>query len=121
MQKKALIVDDSKIARRALRNCLPENWPYEIIEAGGGAEGLELCAEHRPEVMFLDLTMPEIDGLEVLERLRHELIRPIVIMVSADIQPTSRSLAMLRGAFEFLNKPTSRDEIAHVLDLAGLL
>lgn len=119
MARKALIVDDSRLARRNLRRCLPEAWPYEIIEAESGAEGLALVAEHQPEIMFLDLTMPEMDGIEVLSRLRALPVRPVVIVVSADIQPTSRAIAMLRGAFEFLNKPPVPEEIVRVLTLAG--
>ena len=121
MPKIALIVDDSRTARTWLRRCLPEGWPYEVIEATGGVEGLAACAEHKPEIMFLDLTMPDIDGLEVLERLRKQPHRPVVIVVSADVQPTSKSIAMLRGAFEFIGKPANADEIARVLTLAGFL
>ncbi|MBD3241882.1 MAG: response regulator [Chitinivibrionales bacterium] len=122
MQRTALIVDDSRIARRMLRKSLPPEWAVSVLEATNGREGLELCEQHDIEVMFLDLTMPEVDGMAVLDKIKHLAGRPkVTLIVSADVQPESKALALFKGAFEFIAKPASTETLRAALSRAGVL
>lgn len=80
---KTLVVDDEPLARRNLRVLLEADPEVELIgEASGGAEALALISEHSPDLVFLDVQMPELDGFGVLERLEAEKL-PVVIFVTA--------------------------------------
>lgn len=80
---KTLVVDDEPLARRNLRVLLEADPEVELVgEASGGAEALALISEHSPDLVFLDVQMPEIDGFGVLERLEAEKL-PVVIFVTA--------------------------------------
>ena len=80
---KTLVVDDEPLARRNLRVLLEADPEVELVaEAPGGAEALALISEHSPDLVFLDVQMPEMDGFGVLERLEAEKL-PVVIFVTA--------------------------------------
>jgi two-component system LytT family response regulator len=80
---KTLVVDDEPLARRNLRVLLEADPEVELVgEASGGAEALALISEHSPDLVFLDVQMPEMDGFGVLERLEAEQL-PVVIFVTA--------------------------------------
>jgi two-component system LytT family response regulator len=80
---RALVVDDEPLARRNLRVLLEADPEVELVgEASGGAEALALISEHSPDLVFLDVQMPEMDGFGVLERLEAEQL-PVVIFVTA--------------------------------------
>lgn len=80
---RALVVDDEPLARRNLRVLLEADPEVELVgEASGGAEALALISEHSPDLIFLDVQMPEMDGFDVLERLEAEQL-PVVIFVTA--------------------------------------
>src|SRR5215208_1413432 len=100
-----LIVDDSPLARKMLRRSLPPTWDISITEAGNGREALTAYRLRKADVMFLDLTMPEMDGFELLEALRAEDLNCLVIVVSADVQPQARERALKLGAVAFVEKP----------------
>jgi len=71
--------------------------------------------------MFLDLTMPELDGIGVLRTLREERLKSMVIVISADIQPESQKLVDSLGAIAFINKPLDPEKLQHVLKENGLI
>jgi len=85
-----LVVDDSALARKILINSLPSGWDVEITQATNGVEALKWYHEGKASVMFLDLTMPEMDGFQVLAQLRQEGRDAFVIVVSADVQAGAR-------------------------------
>ncbi len=70
MTKKLLIVDDSPIARKIMKKILPKEDGFEIFEATNGLEGLNKFKEIRPDITFMDLTMPVMDGVEALEEIK---------------------------------------------------
>ena len=70
MVRKILIVDDSPISRKMLKSCLPKDDGSEIHEAGDGRAGLEKFKEIAPDITFLDLTMPVMDGAQALEEMK---------------------------------------------------
>src|SRR6202012_2634592 len=81
-----LVVDDSALARKVLTKSLPEDWDVEVSYATNGVEALEQYRAGKASVMFLDLTMPDMNGYEVLEILKQEELNTFVIVVSADVQ-----------------------------------
>lgn len=121
MPLSVLVVDDSPIARKMLIRSLPTNWDIEITQAGGGAEALAAYRSGKVDVMFLDLTMPEIDGYQVLETLRSEDMNCLVIVVSADIQPEAVDRVLAMGAIAFIKKPVDATRIEEVLRQYGVI
>ncbi|MCB6183568.1 response regulator [Leeia sp. TBRC 13508] len=115
-----LVVDDSPMARKMLIKALPEGWDISISQAGNGLEALAAYREGKAEIMFLDLTMPELDGFGVLEELRKEGMNSFVIVVSADIQPIAQERVKQLGAIAFLKKPVNPNEVLSVLKQYGV-
>lgn len=105
-----LIVDDAAFSRRMLRKYLQADG-YEVLEAGNGKEGLEIVRERKPDCVLTDLLMPDVDGFQFLENLQKEGLTTPTIIISADIQDTSREQGMKMGAIAFLNKPPKEDEV----------
>ena len=107
MKAKILLVDDSGLARRAVRQML-ETAGYDVAEAEDGMSGLERYFLEKPDLVLLDLVMRGMNGLDVLNKL-HQLDAAVrVIVVSADVQDSSREMAASAGASGFLNKPVDR-------------
>ncbi len=116
-----LIVDDSPMARKMLMKALPGHWQVSVAQAGNGREALEAYRTGRVDVMFLDLTMPDMDGYQVLETLQKEDLNCFVIVVSADIQPQARERVARLGAAAFIRKPVNTTELAAVLREYGFV
>jgi two-component system, chemotaxis family, chemotaxis protein CheY len=115
VKKKILIVDDSAMSRRMLRRIV-ESVGYEAVEAEDGAAGLEKYFLEKPDLVFLDLTMKDMYGLDVLGKL-HELDPEArVIIASADIQDTTREMVAAAGANAFINKPFSPEKVLKALE-----
>ncbi len=112
---KILIVDDSALSRRMLHTIL-EGSGHTVVEAGDGLSGLERFSIERPDLCFLDLTMPGMDGFEVLDKLLKVDPEARVIMASADIQQSSREMAEAGGAKGFINKPLVADHVLQIVD-----
>lgn len=115
-----LVVDDSPMARKMLIKALPASWDVEISQAGNGVEALEAYRAGKADVMFLDLTMPVLDGYGVLEALQQENLNSFVIVVSADIQPIAQERVHQLGAIAFVKKPVVPEEILSVLKKYGV-
>ena len=115
-----LVVDDSNLARKLLINSLPSGWEIEISQATNGIEALELHRRGKAEVMFLDLTMPVLDGFGVLSQLRQSGLDAFVVVVSADVQSGAVERAMQLGAAAFLAKPVNPAALLEVLKEFGL-
>lgn len=108
MRIRTLIVDDEAVARRGLRTLLTEEEGYEVVgECGSGEEALEAIRERRPDVVLLDVRMPDLDGFEVLSRLGPDET-PAVVFVTAY---GDRALDAFRvDAVDYLLKPFDRAE-----------
>lgn len=115
-----LVVDDSPMARKMLIKSLPSTWDVEITQAVNGKEALDAYRAGKADVMFLDLTMPVMDGYEVLENLQKEGLNSFVIVVSADIQPLAQERVKKLGAMAFIKKPVNPDLIESVLKQYGI-
>ena len=116
-----LVVDDSPIARNMLIRALPPAWDVEIAQAQNGIEALERYRAGNVDVMFLDLTMPDMDGYQVLETLRREDLNCLVIVVSADVQEQAKARVKSLGAIAFIQKPVTSDGLAEVLRTYGVI
>jgi two-component system chemotaxis response regulator CheY len=105
--KKILLVDDSGLARRSARLIL-ESAGYVVAEAYEGLVALERYFLDKPDLVLLDLVMKGMSGLDVLKTLTEMDADARVIVVSADVQDSSRQLVEEGGAAGFLNKPVDR-------------
>lgn len=110
MSAKILIVDDSGMARRGTRRIL-EGAGYEVVEAEDGLGALEQFFVQKPALVVLDLVMKGMYGHDVLTRLREMDAAARVIVVTADVQHSSRHLVEASGAAGFLTKPVNADEL----------
>jgi two-component system chemotaxis response regulator CheY len=118
MNNRILIVDDSPIARKMLKSCLPKDQGFEYHEAGDGKEGFEKYLELNPDVTFMDLTMPVMTGYESIEKIIEFDKNAIIIVVTADVQMKAIKTVMDSGAFMVLRKPLEKEEINMALDKA---
>ena len=110
MNARILIVDDSGLARRNTRRIL-EAAGHEVIEAEDGMTAIEQYFVQKPAVVVLDLVMKGMYGLDVLAKLKEMDPQACVIVVSADVQTSSRDLVAHAGATAFLNKPVQSAEL----------
>jgi two-component system chemotaxis response regulator CheY len=104
MSFKIMVVDDSAMSRRSLKRVLESNG-YAVIEAEDGISALETYHLERPDLVMLDMLMRGMYGLEVLAKLREIDADVRVVVVSADIQNSTREMAKEGGALAFVNKP----------------
>ncbi len=116
-----LICDDSSMAQRQIKKNLPEDWAVDISYASDGQEALEYIRAGKGEVVFLDLTMPVMNGYDVLAQLRQEKQKCVVFVVSADIQPQAADRVKNMGALEFFRKPIDSGVLLEKLRLHGLI
>lgn len=115
MNKRILIIDDSAMSRRILGRIV-ESAGHTVIEAEDGAGGLEQFFLEKPDLVFLDLTMKDMYGLDVLGKIREIDPDARVIIASADIQDQTRDLVEEARANGFVNKPLSPDKVLGVLE-----
>lgn len=115
MITKILIVDDSPISRKMLKSCIPKDRGYELFEAGDGLAGVEAFKKVQPDVTFMDLTMPVMDGASATEAIRKHDPNARVIVCTADIQVKSISTVMSLGALMVVKKPPTKETIEDAL------
>lgn len=116
-----LIVDDSAFSRRMINRAIPESWDVSVLEADDGTSALSMCESHDFDYIFLDLTMPDMDGLEVMKQLNEKKYPAKVIVISADIQQPVREEAEELGALTFIPKPISEEMVASFLREKGVI
>jgi two-component system response regulator AtoC len=105
-----LIVDDERLVRWSLRQKYQE-WGFNVLEADTGAAGLRIAQSSDPGLVLLDVRLPDLSGLEVLERLKESGDGRGVIMITADPQLDDVKTAIKLGAFDFIGKPIDFDEL----------
>ena len=121
MTRPVLVTDDSLFARKQIIRALPEGWDISITQASNGREALAAFDEGLAGFMFLDLTMPEMDGFEVLQTLHDRGAEHRTVVVSADIQEGARQRVDDLGALGFLRKPVQAEEVEALLRDLGEL
>ena len=113
---KILIVDDSRTSRKILKGIL-EDAGYEVIgEATNGQEGYERYVELKPDIVTLDITMPVLDGIEALKKIKGDYPDAKAVMVPAAGQKTKMVEAVQNGANEFVPKPFEPELLKSIID-----
>jgi two-component system, NtrC family, response regulator AtoC len=107
---KIMIVDDERLVRWSLRQKC-EEWGYHVIEAESGEPGLRLAQRESPDLVLLDVRMPDLTGIEVLDQLKKNGDARAVIMITADPQLDDVKAALKLGAYDFVGKPVDFDEL----------
>jgi len=115
-----LVVDDSATIRAVLGKMLLQNG-HVVLDAAGGEAGLELARQHVPDLIFLDVVMPGLNGFAVLRALRHDARTQgiPVIMISGNPQATEQFYVQRFGADDFMKKPFGRGDV--FARIAGLV
>lgn len=113
---RVLIVDDSLLQRKVLSGIV-EDEGYEVQTASNGREGLDFIIATPPDCMILDMLMPEVDGLQVLEALHSRNITLPIVVITADLQETVKTRCLELGARYFLNKPAKQEDVRATLKL----
>ena len=111
---KILIVDDSMLTRNRLKQYLSAD-DHEISFAENGRDGLEKIRNQEFDVVLCDLLMPVMDGFQLLKELKNEKINTPVIIVTADIQDTTRKKVLQLGASGVINKPPKPHELRKMI------
>lgn len=116
-----LIVDDSAFSRGIIRRLLQEESSTKITEADNGKVALDKLQDNQFDVIFLDLTMPEMDGYDFLRAIQGFKLKSKIFIISADVQPEARKLCLELGATGFMPKPIKEDKFKRFLNNFGLL
>ncbi|MDD1779812.1 response regulator [Enterovibrio sp. ZSDZ35] len=115
MTTRVLITDDSALARKQLARSFPSDFDADVSFAENGKVAVELLKEQSFDVMFLDLTMPVMDGYETLDAMKKHRINVPVYVVSGDIQPKAQERVLRLGAKAFVKKPVSPEKLEEIL------
>ncbi len=113
--KKVLVVDDAAFMRITIRNMLSKNG-FEIVgEAENGLQAIQKCSELNPDIITLDITMPEVSGIDALREIMKTSPQTVVVMVSAMGQESMVKEAVMLGAKGFVVKPFKEEVIMAAL------
>ena len=112
-QKKILLIDDSHVSNMLLQNIL-ENEGHKVFMSSSGSEGLDMIRKIGPDLVLLDVMMPEMDGMEVLKIILSdkEMKHIPVIMLTAKKCSADMSESMRLGAIDYINKPIDNEHVA---------
>lgn len=114
--KKVLIVDDAAFMRMAIKNILEKNGFEVVGEAENGSVGYKKYMELKPDVVTMDVTMPEMDGIEALKKIKANDSKAKVIMITAMGQEPMVKEAILSGAKGFIVKPFKDETVLSALN-----
>ncbi|MCO4781471.1 MAG: response regulator [Candidatus Cloacimonetes bacterium] len=114
-QSTILVVDDSTLSRKKV--CLGLQDSYNIIQAKNGKEALELIPKHKPQFVFCDLLMPEMDGFEFLSHVSKQFPHIPCTIITADIQKETHDECKRLGAVSILKKPAKKEKLLEAIDL----
>lgn len=108
---KFLLVDDAMFMRAAIKKMVEEAGHTVVAEAGNGNEAIEMYAAHNPDMVLMDITMPDMDGIEATNRIMASDPSAKIIMVSAMGQMEMVVKAITAGAKDFVVKPVDADKL----------
>ena len=115
--KKILVVDDEAIVRISCQKTL-SNEEYEVKSASSGKEGLEMLLNESFDLVLLDLKMPDIDGIEVLKKIRDSSLDTKVIMITGYATIDTAVVSLKLGAHNYLEKPFTPDALLEAVSEA---
>ena len=121
MNKTILIVDDDESIRRLIATTLEDVSGYRMSEAGDGEEAFKRALEVRPSIVFLDIDMPRLDGIEACRRIKSEpsTADATIVMLTGDSEQEAELEARRAGADLFLTKPFSPLHLLRLVDRLG--
>ena len=120
MSVRILIADDHLIIRQGIRLILETGEDFELVgEAADGAEALRLCRELHPDMVLMDLRMPGMDGITAIERLRIEMPKIGVVILTTFNEDNLMRRGLRAGAKGYLLKDTSRERLFHAIQAAA--
>lgn len=111
MGKKILVVDDAAFMRTTIKNYLTKAGYEDIVEAGDGQQAVTAYQEQRPDLVIMDITMPNMDGIQALQAIKSGDPGAKVVMCSAMGQEAMVVQAIQLGALDFIVKPFKPDRI----------
>ncbi|WP_152086718.1 response regulator [Pseudoalteromonas sp. A25] len=121
MNYSILVCDDSAVARKQVVRCLSKVLDADVQQANDGVEAIEQLKSQHVDLLCLDLTMPRLDGVGVLEHIKKDAnIETFVIVISADIQPEMKQRVTQLGAIAFLEKPIDSARLIELLHRYGI-
>lgn len=111
-----LVIDDSPSEMAKFRDMLAKN-NYQVLEASNGEQGCLMAAEHLPDVILMDVVMPEMNGFQATRKItRSSITEHIpVVMISTKSQETDRVWGKRQGAKEYLTKPVDESELMRII------
>jgi two-component system chemotaxis response regulator CheY len=110
MQKKILVTDDAMFMRAMLKNILIPN-KYAVFEAANGQEAIDMYATHKPDMVFMDITMPVMDGITATKQIKSANPDALVVMCTALGQQNMVIEAIQAGAKDFIVKPFQPERV----------
>ena len=119
MSIKILIADDHEVVRMGIKSLLVNSGVEVVAEASGGEQAVALVRQIHPDVVLLDVRMPEVDGLTALSRLRMENEKTRILMLSTYDNPTYIARAVALGANGYLLKSATREELIAAIERAA--
>ncbi|MGX9416698.1 response regulator [Vibrio sp. WJH972] len=115
-----VICDDSALARKSLHRTISAVFEFDVVFCENGQQALDHLAAHPVDILFLDLTMPIVDGFGVLQALPVNDYPTQVIVVSGDVQQEAKNRCLALGAIDFIEKPFNRDAVFNLLSQIGV-
>ncbi len=116
IMRTVIIIDDSKTSRNLLKDMLVEHGYEVLAEAADGQEGYEKYCELKPDLVTLDITMPVMDGIETLTKIKDYDPAAKIVMVTAAGQKDKMMDAIKLGAVEFVTKPFETNQIISIIE-----
>jgi CheY-like chemotaxis protein len=120
-RRAVLVVDDDPFIRGLLLTTLEDVAHFELFEAADGEEAVVVAVREQPELVFLDIDMPGLDGIEACRRMRADpgLVDATIVMLTASAEDSARHRAQAAGADLFLTKPFSPLDLLRMVDRLG--
>lgn len=116
MQLRAVVVDDEELARKHLCRMLLNGGIEVVAEGETGMEALRLCKEHKPDILFLDIRIADLNGIQAAEALGHFVEPPLIVFVTAYAKYASEAIEW--NAFDYLVKPVIPERLSRTIERA---
>lgn len=113
---KLLICDDSILARNQMKDIVLSHGQYEILEAKNGREAIDLYKENTPAIVFCDIVMPEVNGIDVVKEIKEYDVNAKIVMASSLGNNKHLKAALEAGAIDFIQKPVDASRVLEILN-----
>lgn len=120
MKFPVLVCDDSLVARKQVAKLISHYPDFEVVFATNGEEAWSILNTQEIGLLCLDLTMPVLDGIGLLSRMKTHKLMCHTIVISADIQPQMKHRVLSLGALDFIEKPVNSDALTNIMHKFGI-